>query len=70
MSKLTAIHQSLSLRIVKVCLSCFGIAGTAVLMSGVLKMGVLNNDRKIDHGLRFLRPLSDAIQQAAEQLLY
>lgn len=54
----------------KICLSCFGIAGTAVLASGVLKLGVLNNDRKLDQAFRILRPLSDGLTQIVERSLY
>lgn len=70
MRKLKSIHQQSALRFMKICLSCFGIAGTAVLTSGVLKMGILNNDRKIDQAFRFLRPISDTVQQIAERSLY
>ncbi len=70
MNKLKSIHQSAALRIMKICLSCFGIAGTAILTSGVLKMGVLNNDRKIDQAFRFLSPLSDGLMQIVQRALY
>ncbi|MDQ8179963.1 hypothetical protein [Pelagicoccus sp. SDUM812005] len=70
MSKLKTLHSNASLRFTKICLSCIGIAGTAVLCSGILKMGVLNNDRKLDHAFRLLRPLSDSLTQIAERALY
>ena len=70
MKKLKSLQQIASLHLMKICLSCFGIAGTAVLASGVLKLGVLNNDRKLDDAFRLIRPLSDGITLLVERSLY
>ena len=70
MSKIKSFHQRESLRFMKICLSCFGIAGTTVLASGVLKMGLLNNDRKIDQALRVLSPVAETLQQLVERVIY
>ncbi|MBK1876646.1 hypothetical protein [Pelagicoccus mobilis] len=70
MNRLKRSHRQTSLRLTKICLSCFGIAGTTFLASGALKLSVLNNDRKIDHAFRFLTPINETLQQIVEQALY
>ena len=55
---------------IKICLSCFGIVGTTILASGILRFGLLNNDRKIDDAFRFFSPLAKTMQQIVEQALF
>lgn len=70
MHKIKSIHQQASLNFLKICISCFGIAGTAIVASGVLKLGVLNNDRKIEQISRALRPVSDGLTHLVENSIF
>ncbi|MDQ8186733.1 hypothetical protein [Pelagicoccus sp. SDUM812002] len=70
MKPLKSFHQNASLRFLKICLCCFGIVGTAVITSGVLKFGVLDNDRQLDHAFRLLRPLSNGLDQIVQRLAF
>jgi hypothetical protein len=70
MSKLPSPQQKALLKVMKICLSCFGIAGATVLASGMLQMGIRSQDPSLGHRLDFLCPLNDALNQIVEHLLH
>lgn len=70
MKTLKALHQRSALRFLKICLSCFGIAGTAILASGLLKLGILNKDQQLDRAYRIARPVSEGLKHIVERAMY
>lgn len=70
MKTLETLHQRSIHRALKIFLCSFGIAGAAVLASGLLKLGILDDNPKLDRAYRIARPASEGLRHIVERALY